>query len=137
MIATRLVMTGLPLCGCIARSQAGSCCAGGRRLRYDARSLRRRLMKLLRYGPRGQEKPGLLGADAVLRDLSQVIPDLTASMLGPELLQRLAGIDAASLPRVAGTPRLGVPVKGIGKFLAIGLNYADHAKEAGLPIPTE
>jgi 2-keto-4-pentenoate hydratase/2-oxohepta-3-ene-1,7-dioic acid hydratase in catechol pathway len=94
-------------------------------------------MKLLRYGPPGQEKPGLIDAEGVLRDLSRVISDLTPAVLGPESMHRLAALDATSLPRVAGAPRLGVPVKGIGKFLAIGLNYADHAKEAGLAIPTE
>ncbi|HLW24538.1 MAG TPA: fumarylacetoacetate hydrolase family protein [Steroidobacteraceae bacterium] len=94
-------------------------------------------MKLLRYGPPGQEKPGLLDAGGALRDLSRVIPDITPAVLAPNALRRLAELDAASLPHVAGTPRLGVPVKGVGKFLAIGLNYADHAREAGLPIPAE
>jgi 2-keto-4-pentenoate hydratase/2-oxohepta-3-ene-1,7-dioic acid hydratase in catechol pathway len=94
-------------------------------------------MKLLRYGPPGQEKPGLLDAGGALRDLSRVIPDITPAVLGPDALRRLAELDPASLPHVAGTPRLGVPVRGIGKFLAIGLNYADHAREAGLPIPAE
>ena len=94
-------------------------------------------MKLLRYGPRGREKPGLLDAAGRVRDLSAVVSDIDAATLAPAALSRLAAIDAASLPLVAGSPRLGVPVSGIGKFIAIGLNYADHAEEAGLPIPTE
>ena len=89
-------------------------------------------MKFLRYGPRGQEKPGVRDADGGLRDLSGLIADVTAQSVAA-----LAGIDVSALPRVAGEPRLGVPVAGIGKFLAIGLNYADHAREAGLEPPPE
>jgi 2-keto-4-pentenoate hydratase/2-oxohepta-3-ene-1,7-dioic acid hydratase in catechol pathway len=89
-------------------------------------------MKLLRYGPRGQEKPGLLDAQRRLRDLSGVVADLTF-----DVFDRLKDIDPSSLPLVEGEPRLGVPVAGIGKFLAIGLNYADHAREAGLDPPPE
>ncbi|HTU09943.1 MAG TPA: fumarylacetoacetate hydrolase family protein [Allosphingosinicella sp.] len=94
-------------------------------------------MKLLRYGPRGAEKPGLLDADGHIRDLSDVIPDLGPVALSPGGLERLRRIDPASLPRVEGTPRLGPPVAGSRKFIAIGLNYADHAAESGLPVPDE
>jgi 2,4-didehydro-3-deoxy-L-rhamnonate hydrolase len=94
-------------------------------------------MKLLRYGPAGREKPGLLDRDGVLRDLSQELPDLTPEQLSAECLRRLAGIDPATLPAVAGQVRLGVPIAGIRKFIAVGLNYADHAAEAGLAVPAE
>lgn len=94
-------------------------------------------MKLCRYGPRGSEKPGLLDAEGVLRDLSGVLADVTPDTLGAEGLAKLAALDSAALPVVEGTPRYGVPVKGIGKIVAIGLNYEDHAIESGLPIPTE
>ena len=93
-------------------------------------------MKLLRYGPRGAEKPGLL-ADGSIRDLSGHVNDITAETVAPASLAKLAALDPAALPLVAGSPRLGTPVKGIGKFIAIGLNYADHAKEADLPVPKE
>jgi 2,4-didehydro-3-deoxy-L-rhamnonate hydrolase len=93
-------------------------------------------MKLLRYGPRGAEKPGLL-ADGVIRDLSGHLNDITAETVAPASLAKLAAVDPETLPRVTGSPRLGTPVKGIGKFIAIGLNYADHAKEADLPVPKE
>ncbi|MFG6283285.1 fumarylacetoacetate hydrolase family protein [Sphingomonas sp. S6] len=94
-------------------------------------------MKLCRYGARGAEKPGLIDADGQIRDLSGVIADLTPAEVTPEVLARLAALDPASLPLVEGEPRYGVPVAGIGKFIAIGLNYADHAKEAGLEPPPE
>ncbi|HJO65227.1 MAG TPA: fumarylacetoacetate hydrolase family protein [Sphingomonas sanguinis] len=94
-------------------------------------------MKLCRYGTRGAEKPGLVDADGRIRDLSGVIDDVTPSEITPEALARLAAIDPASLPLVEGEPRYGVPVAGIGKFIAIGLNYADHAAESGLPVPPE
>jgi 2,4-didehydro-3-deoxy-L-rhamnonate hydrolase len=94
-------------------------------------------MKLLRYGPAGQEKPGLLDRDGVLRDLSQQLPDFTPEQLSAGGLRRLAALDPATLPEVAGQPRLGVPIAGIRKFIAVGLNYADHAAEAGLPVPAE
>src|ERR1700754_584196 len=94
-------------------------------------------MKLCRYGSRGSEKPGLIDADGVLRDLSGAIADLTPAALGADGLAKLAALDPTALPVVEGSPRYGVPVKGIGKIVAIGLNYADHAKESGLPIPTE
>lgn len=92
-------------------------------------------MKLLRYGPQGQEKPGLLDADGVLRDLSGHVPDLSGAVLTD--LDALKTINTASLPRVAGDPRLGPCVAGTGKFICIGLNYADHAAESGLQVPPE
>ena len=89
-------------------------------------------MKLLRYGPRGQEKPGLLDGAGRIRDLSGVIPDLTVDSLA-----LVRAVDVESLPIVGGDPRLGVPVSGIGKFLGIGLNYAAHARETGATPPPE
>ena len=94
-------------------------------------------MKLLRYGPPGREKPGLLDGDGKIRDLSAHVADITPAEVTPDALTRLKAIEPASLPIVEGEPRLGVPVSGIGKFLAIGLNYADHAREAGLEPPPE
>jgi 2,4-diketo-3-deoxy-L-fuconate hydrolase len=94
-------------------------------------------MKLLRYGPPKAEKPGLLDSKGAIRDLSAHIKDISPETVTPEGLAHLAGLNIDELPMVAGAPRLGVPLKGIGKFIAIGLNYADHAKEAQLPIPTE
>ena len=94
-------------------------------------------MKLLRYGPLGQEKPGMLDRGGVLRDLSRELPDLTPGHVTRDSLRRLSLLDPAALPVVAGQPRLGVPVAGIRKFIAVGLNYADHAAEAGLPVPPE
>ncbi|MFM7345261.1 MAG: fumarylacetoacetate hydrolase family protein, partial [Tagaea sp.] len=94
-------------------------------------------MKLLRYGPPGQEKPGLLDSDGKLRDLSQVVHDIGGETIRPEGLARLAKIDPKTLPLVAGNPRLGACVSGIGKFICIGLNFADHAKETGLTPPPE
>jgi 2-keto-4-pentenoate hydratase/2-oxohepta-3-ene-1,7-dioic acid hydratase in catechol pathway len=94
-------------------------------------------MKLLRYGPAGREKPGLLDAEGGLRDLSGVVGHVTSEHLSDRALARLAKIDPASLPRVRGTPRLGVPYLGISKLVAIGLNYADHAAEAGMAPPSE
>ncbi len=94
-------------------------------------------MKLLRYGPVGREKPGLLDATGVIRDLSGRIPDLTPEHLSAASLAALAAVDPRSLAAVDGKPRLGVPVTGVRKFIAIGLNYADHAAEAGMALPTE
>jgi 2-keto-4-pentenoate hydratase/2-oxohepta-3-ene-1,7-dioic acid hydratase in catechol pathway len=94
-------------------------------------------MKLLRYGPAGREKPGLVDSAGVIRDLSGRIPDLTPDQLAPARLAALAAIDPKTLPAVEGKPRLGVPVSGSRKFIAIGLNYADHAAEANLPLPPE
>lgn len=93
-------------------------------------------MKLCRYGPRGSEKPGLVDADGRIRDLSGVVAEIAADTLG-EALRAASGADVATLPVVEGTPRYGVPVKGIGKIVAIGLNYEDHAIESNLPIPSE
>lgn len=98
-------------------------------------------MKLLRYGPRGQEKPGLLDNEGRVRDLSGVIADLAGPALEPEGIARLKALDPASLPAVEGRPqdglRLGPCVGSIGKFICIGLNYADHAAETGADIPKE
>lgn len=94
-------------------------------------------MKLLRYGPPGHEKPGLLDAQGAIRDLSGHVGDITPAQVTIESIERLQAIDPASLPKVEGKQRYGVPVSGIGKFLAIGLNYADHAREAGLEPPPE
>ncbi|WP_434212560.1 fumarylacetoacetate hydrolase family protein [[Pseudomonas] boreopolis] len=94
-------------------------------------------MKLLRYGPAGQERPGLLDAQGRIRDLSAHLPDLTGEALAPARLATLAAIDPDSLPLVEGNPRYGVPVAGVRKFIAIGLNFADHAAESNLPIPAE
>ena len=94
-------------------------------------------MKLLRYGPQGQEKPGLLDAQGRLRDLSGQIADLAGEALGADVLARLRQLDPDSLPLVDGTPRLGPCVGRVGKFICIGLNYADHAAESGLDVPKE
>ena len=92
-------------------------------------------MKLLRYGPRGAEKPGLMDATGTIRDLSGVIADLSGEVL--TRLPDLAKLDPASLPAVAGNPRLGPCVTGTGKFICIGLNYSDHAAETGAKVPPE
>lgn len=94
-------------------------------------------MKLLRYGPAGQEKPGLLDSSGAIRDLSAHVSDITPEQLSPASLERLAALDPATLPKVDGPQRYGPPVTGTRKFLAIGLNYADHAAEANMPIPEE
>ena len=94
-------------------------------------------MKLLRYGLAGLEKPGLLADDGQIRDLSGVIPDLTGASLLPDSIEKLRRTDVSHLPKVAGLPRLGPCVGNVGKFVCIGLNYSDHAKEAGMPIPAE
>ncbi len=94
-------------------------------------------MKLLRYGPPGREKPGLLDASGAIRDLSGVIADINGDALSPASLRKLAKIDPASLPKVAGKKRLGSCVARPMNFVAIGLNYADHAAEAGQPVPKE
>ena len=92
-------------------------------------------MKLVRYGPAGREKPGLIDADGRLRDLSRKVKDIDAAALAPASLAKLRKVDARRLPLVRGRPRIGPCVARVGKFLAIGLNYADHAKETGSPIP--
>ncbi|NMY93248.1 ureidoglycolate lyase [Pseudomonas oryzihabitans] len=94
-------------------------------------------MKLLRYGPQGQEKPGLLDAQGRLRDLSGQVADLAGEALGAESLARLRQLDPDNLPLVDGAPRLGPCVGRVGKFICIGLNYADHAAESGLDVPKE
>jgi 2,4-diketo-3-deoxy-L-fuconate hydrolase len=94
-------------------------------------------MKLLRYGNPGKEKPGLLDADGKIRDLSAVIGDIGPAQLGAVGMAKLRKVNPAKLPLVRGNPRIGCPVNGIGKFIAIGLNYADHAAESGVPIPKE
>ena len=94
-------------------------------------------MKLLRFGNPGSERPGVLDNDGRLRDLSQYINDLRGDALLPESLARLRQLDLYSLPLVEGNPRIGACVGGIGKFICIGLNYADHAAETGADIPQE
>ena len=94
-------------------------------------------MKLCRYGKAGYEKPGVIDAAGRLRDLSKVIDNIGPAELAPRGLKVLARLKPDTLPLVNATPRFGVPYVGIGKFIAIGLNYSDHAREAGLPIPSE
>jgi 2-keto-4-pentenoate hydratase/2-oxohepta-3-ene-1,7-dioic acid hydratase in catechol pathway len=94
-------------------------------------------MKLVRFGDPGAEKPGLVDDQGRLRDLSNVITDLIPANLSRSALRTIAAIAPSTLPLVAGEPRFGVPVARVGKFIAIGLNYADHAAEANLPLPSE
>lgn len=94
-------------------------------------------MKLCRYGKDGFEKPGMIDADGKLRDLSKVVGNIGPNEISPRGLKNLARIKPESLPVVTGSPRMGVPYVGIGKFVAIGLNYSDHAKEAGMAVPSE
>jgi 2-keto-4-pentenoate hydratase/2-oxohepta-3-ene-1,7-dioic acid hydratase in catechol pathway len=94
-------------------------------------------MKFVRYGQVGKEKPGLIDAQGKLRDLSSVIQDITPDQLSDKALAKLAKVKIDKLPLVRGKPRMGCPVAQIGKFIAIGLNYADHAAEANMPIPKE
>jgi 2,4-diketo-3-deoxy-L-fuconate hydrolase len=94
-------------------------------------------MKLVRYGAIGQEKPGLIDKSGQLRDLSAHVKDLNGEAYAPASLAKLAALDASKLPAVDGKPRIGAPVTGMSKFVAIGLNYIDHAKETGAAIPTE
>ena len=94
-------------------------------------------MKLCRYGKNGFEKPGMIDSEGRLRDLSKMVENIGPNELSPRGLKMLAKIKPESLPVIANNPRLGVPFVGIGKFVAIGLNYSDHAKESGLPVPTE
>ncbi|OIQ31532.1 MAG: 2-hydroxyhepta-2,4-diene-1,7-dioate isomerase [Roseobacter sp. MedPE-SWchi] len=94
-------------------------------------------MKLLRFGPQGSEKPGLLDAEGQIRDLSGVVADIAGAVLSDAQLQNLREIDPTSLPLVAGAPRIGPCVAQVGKFICIGLNYADHAAEAGMDLPQE
>ena len=94
-------------------------------------------MKLVRFGAAGAERPGLVTADGGIADLSGVIPDVAGAALAPESLEALASTDLAKLPRAPNDARLGACVGGVGKFIAIGLNYADHAAETGAKIPSE
>ena len=94
-------------------------------------------MKLLRYGPKGAEKPGLLDANNQIRDLSSIIPDLTGDTVDSGTMARLSALDTDTLPPVEGTPRIGPCIGNVGKFVCIGLNYSDHAKETGSSIPSE
>jgi 2-keto-4-pentenoate hydratase/2-oxohepta-3-ene-1,7-dioic acid hydratase in catechol pathway len=94
-------------------------------------------MKLVRYGAAGREKPGMIDGDGRIRDLSGVVPDLAGAALSPKCLAKLAKIKPATLPPVRGNPRLGPCVGRVGNYIAIGLNYADHAAEAGLQVPKE
>jgi 2,4-diketo-3-deoxy-L-fuconate hydrolase len=94
-------------------------------------------MKLLRYGSAGKEKPGLLDSNGNIRDLSGVVPDIAGNVLLPESLARLRKVEPSSLPRVDGSPRIGPCVAQVGKLIAIGLNYSDHAAESGMAVPKE
>jgi len=94
-------------------------------------------MKLLRFGAKGQEKPGLLGEDGQIRDLSAIVDDVAGEVLSETTLAKLRALDLTTLPVVDGNPRLGPCVARVGKFVCIGLNYADHAAESNLPVPTE
>lgn len=94
-------------------------------------------MKLLRFGPIGAEKPGLLDAEGNIRDLSGVIVDVAGAALSDDVLDQIRAIDPATLPLVSGAPRIGACVGQVGKFVCIGLNYADHAAESGLALPDE
>ncbi len=94
-------------------------------------------MKLCRYGKDGHEKPGIIDAQGKLHDMSKVVATLDAETLSPRNLARIAKIKPETLPIVTGNPRIGVPYTGISKYVAIGLNYSDHAAEAGMAVPTE
>src|ERR1700722_4284113 len=94
-------------------------------------------MKLLRYGAVGAEQPGLLDDKGRIHSLSSVIGDFTADSLSPAKLGEIGKLSPDTLPIVPGTPRLGPPYSGVGKFIAVGLNFSDHAAESGLAVPTE
>jgi len=94
-------------------------------------------MKLVRYARAGAEKPGLIGEDGAVRDLSRVVKDITPSVLSAAGLKHLRTVATRRLPVVRGRPRLGCPLSGIGKVVCIGLNYTDHAREVGQPLPAE
>jgi 2-keto-4-pentenoate hydratase/2-oxohepta-3-ene-1,7-dioic acid hydratase in catechol pathway len=94
-------------------------------------------MKLLRYGEKGKEKPGLLESSGRIRDLSGIVPDIAGDALLPDSLERLRRLRPENLPLVGGSPRRGPCVTGVGKFICVGLNYADHAAESNMPIPAE
>ena len=94
-------------------------------------------MKLVRYGNPGKEKPGLIDAEGKLRDLSAIVKDFNGENLGDKALAKIAKLKTDKLPLVKGSPRMGAPVADVGKYVAIGLNYSDHAAESGMPIPKE
>jgi len=94
-------------------------------------------MKLFRHGAIGREKPGLIDRSGKLRDLSKIIDDITPEAISPQELEKLKAVDGDGLPLINGKPRFGCPVAGIRNFIAIGLNYTDHAEESGLPVPEE
>jgi 2-keto-4-pentenoate hydratase/2-oxohepta-3-ene-1,7-dioic acid hydratase in catechol pathway len=94
-------------------------------------------MRLVRYGRPGKEKPGLFDEEGRLRSLAGIVDDIDASVLSEKSLRELAKVDWKTLPIVRGEPRLGAPLKGVGKFIGIGMNYSDHAAEVGAPIPKE
>jgi len=94
-------------------------------------------MKLLRYGPKGSEKPGLLDDGGEIRDLSGVVSDIDSQFLGGETVAEVLGLDPSALPLVSPGVRLGTPVSSVGKFICVGLNYADHAKESGMELPNQ
>jgi 2-keto-4-pentenoate hydratase/2-oxohepta-3-ene-1,7-dioic acid hydratase in catechol pathway len=94
-------------------------------------------MKLLRYGPRGQEKPGILDQDGAIRALPAELGDIAGALLSPEGLAKIAALDVATLPKVDGAPRIGPCVTRTGKFICIGLNYSDHAAESNMDLPAE
>jgi 2-keto-4-pentenoate hydratase/2-oxohepta-3-ene-1,7-dioic acid hydratase in catechol pathway len=95
------------------------------------------MMKLVRYGQPGKEKPGLIDNDGKIRDLSAIVPDFDGEHLDPKYLDKMRRARVSNLPLVRGKPRLGAPIARPGNFVGVGLNYSDHAAEAGLPIPTE
>ena len=94
-------------------------------------------MKLVRYGLPGREKPGMLDAQGRIRDLSKIVPDIAGEVLSPKGLAKLRKLNPEKLPLVKGKPRLGPCIGRIGNFIGIGLNYSDHAAEAGMPLPKE
>ena len=94
-------------------------------------------MKLVRYGAPGREKPGMIDKDGRIRDLSKVVPDISGAVLSPASLNKLRKLKPEKLPLVKGKPRIGACVGKVGNFIAIGLNYSDHAAEAGMQIPKE
>ena len=94
-------------------------------------------MKLIRFGEKGEERPGVLDAEGRIRDVSSVVPDYSPDTIGPELIDTLSAADLSALPAVDPSTRIGAPLSRTGHFIAIGLNYADHAAEAGLQVPAE
>jgi len=121
-----------PRCPRIRRRAQPEHCAPSDPTRIDSKVST--AMKLLRYGPAGQEQPGILDAQGTIRALSSHLPDIGPEQLSPRALKALSRIDLSTLPAVSGNPRLGLPCVGTRKFIAIGLNYADHAAESNLPI---